>query len=190
MPCWPRLPLVKQLWGVKLILLCNLSICRWEFKTAEGRHVLIPCMTIPLKGKRLFSIYAFLSFYHSHFSLLAKGMSHITWHTLRSSAFVQTKNVAKVHFACEIKTLIDSMTIVQKYFGYLFQSTPAIIKFEYLLVINERQTCFVFIFSWQKSIMLRPPRGVCEAPPHQSHKPSAIGAIPSQTYGNVWWWSP
>ncbi len=31
----------------------------------------------------------------------------------------------------------------------------------------------------------RAPRGVCEAPPHQSHKPCAIGAIPSQTYGNV-----
>ncbi len=32
---------------------------------------------------------------------------------------------------------------------------------------------------------LRPPRGVCGACLHQVHKPSAIGAILSQTYGNV-----
>ncbi len=34
---------------------------------------------------------------------------------------------------------------------------------------------------------LRPPRGVCEAHLHQAYKPCVIGAIKSQTYGNVWW---
>ncbi len=34
---------------------------------------------------------------------------------------------------------------------------------------------------------LRPPRGVCEAHLHQAYKPCVIGAIPSQTYENVWW---
>ncbi len=32
---------------------------------------------------------------------------------------------------------------------------------------------------------LRPPQGVCEAHLHQAYKPCVIGAIPSQTYGNV-----
>ena len=32
---------------------------------------------------------------------------------------------------------------------------------------------------------LRPPHGVCGARLHQVDKPCAIGAIPSQTYGNV-----
>ena len=40
------------------------------------------------------------------------------------------------------------------------------------------------------SLTLRPPRGVCKASLHQVQKPCAIGAILSQTYGNVWWWSP
>ncbi len=153
MPCWPRLPLVKQLWGVKLILLCNLSICRWEFKTAEGRHVLIPCMTIPLKGKRLFfSIYALLSLLLFNQPSSERYESyHMTYIEVISFSYTD-KNVAKVHFACEIKTLIDSMAIVQKYFRHLFQCTTAIIKFEYLLVINEGQTCFVLIFSWQKNL--------------------------------------
>ncbi len=31
----------------------------------------------------------------------------------------------------------------------------------------------------------RPPQGVCEAHLHQAQKPCVIGAIPSQTYGNV-----
>ncbi len=33
---------------------------------------------------------------------------------------------------------------------------------------------------------LRPPQGVCEAHLHQSHKPFVIGAISSQTNGDVW----
>ena len=33
---------------------------------------------------------------------------------------------------------------------------------------------------------LRPPREVCEAHFHQSYKLCVIGAIPSQTYSNVW----
>ena len=37
---------------------------------------------------------------------------------------------------------------------------------------------------------LRPPRGICEACLHQVHKPCASRAIPSQIYGNVWWWFP
>ncbi len=39
---------------------------------------------------------------------------------------------------------------------------------------------------------LRPPRGICEAHLNKAYRPCAIGAIPSQTYGNVhvWWQSP
>ncbi len=40
---------------------------------------------------------------------------------------------------------------------------------------------------WRILRTLRPPRGVCEARLHQSHKPCGIGAIPSKTYGSVWW---
>ena len=32
--------------------------------------------------------------------------------------------------------------------------------------------------------------GVCEAHLHQAQKPCVIGVILSQTYVNVWWWSP
>ncbi len=32
--------------------------------------------------------------------------------------------------------------------------------------------------------------GVCEAHLLQSYKPFVIGVIPSQTYGDVWGWSP
>ncbi len=33
--------------------------------------------------------------------------------------------------------------------------------------------------------LLRPPRGVCEARLHRSHKPFAIAAIPEKVYGSV-----
>ena len=32
--------------------------------------------------------------------------------------------------------------------------------------------------------------GLWRSSPPQSHKPCAIEAIPSKTYGSVWWWSP
>ncbi len=35
---------------------------------------------------------------------------------------------------------------------------------------------------------VRPLWWVCEAYLHQTYKPCVIGAIPSQTYGRVWWW--
>ncbi len=40
------------------------------------------------------------------------------------------------------------------------------------------------------SMSIKATTGVCEAHLHQAYKPYVIGAIPSQTYGNVWWWSP
>ncbi len=40
---------------------------------------------------------------------------------------------------------------------------------------------------WSFVGLLRQPCGVCEAHLHQIRKPCAIGAMPSQTHGNVWW---
>ncbi len=37
---------------------------------------------------------------------------------------------------------------------------------------------------------LRPPQRVCDACLHWICKPCAIGAMPSQTHWNVWWWPP
>ena len=64
---------------------------------------------------------------------------------------------------------------------YLYQSPIRAIPLEDVPLNN--------ILEWLNT-SLRPPRRVCEACLHQVHKPCDSGAISSQTYGNVWWWSP
>ncbi len=50
--------------------------------------------------------------------------------------------------------------------------------------------CLYYGLSMYLKSQLRPPRGVCEPHHHKSYKPFVIGAIPSQTYGDVWGWCP
>ncbi len=92
---------------------------------------------------------------HLHGSIILTILSPFTWkigYILRAMSSLYETKVWQSSFSMQTSNTNwfhgDSTEV---FTGKPFKP-PAIIQFEYLVVINERQTCFLFIFSWQKNL--------------------------------------